>query len=118
MKGKPQEKAESLLIASKNSAKRTNYIKVEIDNNSKCWLCRERIETINHINSECSQVAQKESKVRHDWWGKVIDWELYKRLKFDHLTKWYIHKTKSIRENELDIPMDFKIQTDHLTLAR
>ena len=29
-------------------------------------------ETINHLISECSNLAQKEYKTRHDWVGKVI----------------------------------------------
>ena len=29
-------------------------------------------ETINHIISECSKLAHKEYKTRHDWVGKVI----------------------------------------------
>ena len=37
--------------------------KVKIDytqQNKKCWLCRDRDETINHMISECSKLAQKE----------------------------------------------------------
>ena len=33
--------------------------------------------------NECSKFAQKEYKTRHDWVGKVIHWELYKKLEFD-----------------------------------
>ena len=52
--------------------------------NSKCRLCGDRDETINHIISECSILAQKEYKARHDWVGKVIHWEMCKKFKFDH----------------------------------
>ena len=38
---------------------------------------------INHIIRECSKLAQKEYDTRHDWVGKVIYWQLYKRFKFD-----------------------------------
>ena len=61
-----------VLLAAQN---RTNHIKARIDKtqqNSKCRLCGERDETINHIISECSKLAQKEYKVRHDWVGTVI----------------------------------------------
>ena len=51
--------------------------------------------------------------------GKVIGRELCKKLKFNHTTKWYIHKSESILENELHkIPLDFEIQMDHLISAR
>ena len=64
-------------MAAQNSAIRTNHIKARIDKtqqNSNCRLCGDRDETINHIISECSKLAQKEYKVRHDWVGKVIHW--------------------------------------------
>ena len=28
--------------------------------------------------------------------GRVIHWKLCKRLKFDHIDKWYIHKIESV----------------------
>ena len=34
--------------------------------NSKCKLCGDRDETINHIISECSKSSQKEYNIRHD----------------------------------------------------
>ena len=40
--------------------------------NSKCRLYADREETINHIISECSKLAQKENKTIHDLVGKVI----------------------------------------------
>ena len=35
-----------------------------------------RDETINHIISERSKLAQKEYKSRNDWVGTVIHWEM------------------------------------------
>ena len=32
--------------------------------------------------------------------GRVIQWELWKKLKFHHTTKWYIHKPEYVQENE------------------
>ena len=93
-KGNFKRETESLLIAAQDNAIRTNHIKARIDKtqqNSKCWLCRDRDETINHIISECGKLAQKEYKARHDWVGKVVHWEMCKKL---------------------------NLQTDHLILAR
>ena len=70
-----KRETESLLIATQDNAKRTNPIKARIDKtqqNSKCRLCGDRDETINHIISECSKLAQREYKFRHDWVGNVI----------------------------------------------
>ena len=83
-KGNFKRETESLLMAAQNSAIRTNHIKSRIDKtqqNSKCRLCGDRDETINHIISECSKLARKEYKVRHNWVGKVIHWEMCKKFK-------------------------------------
>ena len=68
-KGNFMRKTESLFIAAQNNAIRTNYIKARRDKtqqNSKYRLCGDRDETINYIISECSKLAQKEYKTRHD----------------------------------------------------
>ena len=74
-KGNFKRDTESLLIAAQNNAIRINHIKARIDKtqqNSKCGLCGDRDETINHIISECSKLALKEYKTRHDWVGNMI----------------------------------------------
>ena len=74
---------------------------------------------IKHIISECSKLAQKEYKTRHDWVGKVIHCELCKKLKFDRINKWYTHNPEPIQENETPkVLWDFGIQTGHLISAR
>ena len=47
---------------------RTNYIKSKIDKlqNSKCKLCDDRDELINHLTSKCSKLGQEEYKIRQD----------------------------------------------------
>ena len=40
--------------------------------NSKCKLCGDEDETVNHMISKCNKLAQKEYKSRSDWMGKVI----------------------------------------------
>ena len=93
-KGNFKRGTESLLMAVQNSAIRTNHIKARIDKtqqNSKCRLCGDRDETINHIISECSKLANK----------------------------WYMHNTAPVLENDTHkLLWDFDIQTDHLISAR
>ena len=87
--------------------------------NGKCRLCGDIDETINHIISECSKLAQKEYNVRHDWVGKVIHWEMCKKLKFENTNKWYMHNPAPVLENDTHkLLWDFNIQTDHLIPAR
>ena len=120
-KGNFKRKTESLPMAAQNSAIRTNHIKATIDKpqqNSKCRLCGYRDETINHIISECSKLAQKEYKARHDWVGKVIHWEMCKKFKFDHTNKRYMHNLAPVQENDSHkLLSDFDIQTDPLISA-
>ena len=116
-KGNLKRETESVLIAVHDNAIRTNHIKARIDKtqqNSKCRLCGDRDETINHI-SECSKLAQKEYKARHDWVDKVIHWEMYKKFKFGHTNKWYMQDPAPVLENDTHkLLWDFNIQTDHL----
>ena len=87
--------------------------------NNKCRHCGDRDETINHMISECSKLAQKEYKTRHDWVGKVIHWEMCKTFKFDPTNKWYMHNPASVLENDTHKHLwDFDIHTDHLISAR
>ena len=61
-KGNFKKETESLLIAAQNNVIRTNHIKVRIDKmqqNSKCRLYGDQDETINHIISKCSKLAQE-----------------------------------------------------------
>ena len=68
-KGNFKGETESLLIAAQNNAVRINHIKARIDKtqqNSKCRLCGDKDEAINHIISEYRKLVQKEYKTRHD----------------------------------------------------
>ena len=77
----------------------------------QCRICGDRDETVNHI-SGCYKLRQKEYKNRYDWVGKVIHWELCKKLKFHHTNKWYMHKAESVLENGMyKIFRDFEIQS-------
>ena len=65
MAKKGKREAESLLIAAQNNAIRTNHIKVRIDKtqqNSRFRLYGDIDQTIYHIISEYSKLAQKEQK--------------------------------------------------------
>ena len=121
-KGYLKREADYLLIAAQDNAIRTNHIKMRIDmtqQNGKCRLCGDKDETINHIISECSKLAPKEYKARHDWVGKVIHWEMCKKFKFDHTNKWYMHNPASFLENDPHkLLWDYNIQTDHIIPPR
>ena len=108
--GNLKRETESLLIAAQNNAVRTNHIKARIDKtqqNSKCRLCGDRDERINHIISECSKLAQKESKTRHGWVGRGSTGGCARNLNL------------TIRTNGIcTISYGTFIQTDHLISTR
>ena len=67
LKGSLKREMETLLIAAQNIAIRTNYVKGRIDKmlqNSKCKLCGDRDEMINHMISKCSKLMLKEYKTQ------------------------------------------------------
>ena len=113
-KGNFKRETEALLIAAQNNAVRTNHIKARIDKsqqNSKCWLCGDRDETINQRISECSKLVQMEYKVIH--------WEICKKFKVDHTNKWYMHNPAPVLENDTHkLLWEFDIHTDHRHSAR
>ena len=112
-KGNFKRETESLLIVAQNNAIITKHIKVRIDKtqqNRKCGLWGDRDETISHIISECSKLAQAEYKTIHDWVGKVIHWEMCKKFKFDHTN---MHNPAPVLETDTHkLLWDFAIQTD------
>ena len=71
------------------------------------------------IISECSKYARKEYKARHDWVGRVIHWDMCKKLKFDHTNKWYMHNPAPVLENDTHkLLWNFDIQMDYLISAQ
>ena len=77
--GNLKRETASLRTTAWNNAIRTNHIKLRIEKtqqNSKWRLCGDRNETINHIIRECSTLAQKEYKTRHNWVDKGMHKEL------------------------------------------
>ena len=70
------------------------------DNHYTTGTSGDRDEMIKHIISECSKLAQKEYKTKHNWVGKVICWETCKKFKFDHMNKWYMHNPVTVLEND------------------
>ena len=109
-KGHLNRETETILRAAQNNTIKTNYVKVRINKtqqNSRCRWCGDRDETINHIISEYSKLAQREYKTRHDWVGKVIHKELCKKFKFDHTNNWHIYNSKSVLENETQTALGF-----------
>ena len=96
-------KLEDLKIGEQADTNRTTTLLREEHWNPGDW-CGELATSNNNNNSiytsECSKLAPKEYKARHDWVGKVILWEMCKKFKFDHTNKWYMHNQAPVLEND------------------
>ena len=120
--GDLKRETESLLVAAQNQSTKANIVKTKINKSqgdSLCRVCRKVDESIDHIVSGCSKLAQKECKRRHDNLGKIIHWKLHRKCNFEARDKWYEHEPESVLENEdYKILWNFSIQTDHVIEAR
>ena len=60
---------ESLIYAAREQAIQTSMVRGKFDKSqeqTKCRMCSRADETTNQIVSECSRIAQKEYRRRHD----------------------------------------------------
>ena len=117
-----KRETEILIMTAQEQAIRSNVIKAKIDRSqtdSKCRMCGQVDETMNHITSELSKLAQKEYKKQHDWVGKRIHWEVCNKFDIVVTEKWYEHQPQPVMENESNkILWDFRVQTDNVIEAR
>ena len=108
-------------MAAQNQSIRTNLVKAKIDKSqgdSLCRVCRKVDESINHIVSGCSKLAQ-EYKRRHGNLAKIVHWKLARKCKFEAGDKWFEHEPESVLDNiYYKILWDFSIQTHHVIEAR
>ena len=120
--GDLKRETESLIVAAQNHSITTNLVKARVDKSqgdSLCRVCRKVDESIDHIVSGCSKLAQKEYKGRHDNLGKIVHRKLARKGNFEAGDKWYEDEPESVLENEdYKILLDFSIQTDHVVEAR
>ena len=74
-----KKETEGFIIAAQDQALTTNFMKAAIHKTrscAKCRMCAEKDETVFHIVSECSKLAQKQYKHRHDSVCKHVHWLL------------------------------------------
>ena len=120
--GYMKKETEGLITAAQDQALPTRWRKVNIEKQtgtSKCRMCNEKDETIFHILSECSKLAQGEYRKRHDKVAQIVHWNLCKRYELPHVKNWYEHVAEKVLENQkAKILWDFSIQTDHIIQAR
>ena len=55
-------------------------------------------ETISHIVSECSRLAQRDYKRRHDNVARMVHWKLCEKSNLEKSEKWYLHNLQNVSE--------------------
>ena len=69
--------------------------------------------------SECSKLAQKEYKRRHDSVGKYVHWQFCEKLGFNRVRLWYEHEPGTVVQNKnYKILWDFTKQCHHMIARR
>ena len=90
-------------MAAQDQAIRTNAIKARIDktsSNNKCRLCKVNEETIDHLVSSCSKIAQTDYKERHDKVASMLHWNLCRKYNLPTAEKWWEHKVDKVLQKE------------------
>ena len=75
MNGYLKNETEGFIMAAQDQAIRTNTIKARIDktsSDSQCQLCKIKEETIDHLVSSCSKIAQTDYKERHVKFASIL----------------------------------------------
>ena len=70
--------ADALICSAQEQAPRKNYVKNQVDKSVVspfCRVCDETGETISHIVSEWSKLAQRKYKRRHDNVTRMVHWK-------------------------------------------
>jgi len=90
-KGDLKAKTESKIVAARDQELQTKYYATKVLNtetNSKCRLCQQFDETIDHIISACPILAKEQYIKRHDRLCAQLHFNMYKetRVKLDKTT--------------------------------
>ena len=91
----------STIVAAQDQAISTNYFKNNIfkeEIESKCRLCKQHEETIDHLTSGCPILAKYEYLMRHDKVCSHLHYSLCKALGSETTDKWYTHMPKPVYE--------------------
>jgi hypothetical protein len=120
--GHLKRETESLIVAAQDQALRTNHRKAKIEKDGTdpaCRICKAKEETVQHIVSSCTALAQNQYKKRHDKVATAVHWGLCKRYNLPCASEWYNHTPESVVENDnYKLLWDYNIYTDKIIEAR
>ena len=76
-----KKETEGLIVAAQDRSLRTNVWRAKIEKanaSPMCRMCGAAEETVFHLVSECSVMAQNDYKGRHNKVAKIIHWDICK----------------------------------------
>ena len=98
---------ESTIVAAQDQVISTNYFKNRIlkeETESKCRLCKQHEQTIDHLTSGCPILAKNEYLMRHDKVCAHLHYSICKTLGNETTDKWYTDMPKPAYEGR-DVTM-------------
>ena len=122
MAGTLKKKTNGLLVAAQDQAFRTNSIRVKIvkqEGSPLCRLCGNKEETVDHLVSSCSKIAQTDYKNRHDKVAANLHWSLCKQFGFPRAdNRWEHRAEKALENDDYKLQWDYEIQVDRAIRER
>jgi hypothetical protein len=113
---------EALILAAQDQAINTNYHAAKIhktQQHTRCRLCKAKDETIQHIVSGCSFLANGEYKRRHNNICEQLHWNILASHNLTKESHWWKHQPAPVIENEnIKVLYDFDVRTDKVISAR
>jgi hypothetical protein len=85
---------------------------------SKCRLCKQHEETIDHLTSGCPILAKNEYLMRHDKVCTHLHYSICKALGTEIANKWYTHLPKPVyEEGDVTVLWNQAVHTDREVTA-
>ena len=108
-------------MAAQDQAISSNYFKNKIlmeETESKCQLCKQHEETIDHLTSGCPIQVKNEYLMRHDKVCTHLHYSICKALGTETTDKWYTHMPKPVyEEGEVTVLWNQAANTDREVTA-
>jgi hypothetical protein len=118
--GNIKGETESTIVAAQDQAISTNCFKNKILKgvDSKCQLCKQHEETIDHLTSGCPIMAKNEYLMRHDNVGAHLHYSICKALSIKMTDKWHTRTPKPVCEHEdMSVLWNQRVHTDREVAA-
>ena len=108
---------EAYLFAAQEQALRTRFFRKTIEGEEgvgECRVCGKTAESVGHLASGCSGLAQREYRRRHDRMGLRVYWELCRKYGVKCAKRWFEEVPDEVRRSEdgkIEIWWDRAVET-------